>query len=82
MSPISSNLNSVNVSSAAGSGLVAIATGSRQLTQDAQQIANPDDPNVTNSLVDLNQSLLLAEAGANVISTSNQMLGTLLDVLA
>jgi hypothetical protein len=82
MSPISSNLNSVNVSSAAGSGLAAIASGSRQLTQDAQQIANPDNPNVTNSLVDLNQSLLLAEAGANVFSASNQMLGTLLDVLA
>jgi delta-aminolevulinic acid dehydratase/porphobilinogen synthase len=39
-------------------------------------------PDVANSLVDLNQSLLLAEAGANVISTSNKMLGTLLDVLA
>jgi hypothetical protein len=82
MSPISSALNSTNLSSAQGSGLAAIATGSQQLTQDAQQIANPDNPNVTNSLLDLNQSLSLAEAGANVISTSNQMLGMLLDVLA
>jgi len=82
MSSISNALNSVNVSGAQGSGLAAIATGSRRLTQDAQQIANPDNPNVTNSLLDLNQSLLLAEAGANVISTSNKTLGTLLDVLA
>ena len=82
MSSISNALNSVNVSGAQGSGLAAIATGSRRLTQDAQQIANPDNPKVTNSLMDLNQSLLLAEAGANVISTSNKMLGTLLDVLA
>jgi hypothetical protein len=82
MSPVSSAFMSVNVSSAQGSGLAAIATGSQRLTQDAQQIANPDNPNVTNSLLDLNQSLLLAKAGANVISTSNKMLGTLLDVLA
>jgi len=27
--------------------------------QDARQIANPDNPNITNSLLDLNQSLLL-----------------------
>jgi hypothetical protein len=82
MSPIGSALNSTNLPSAPGSGLAAIATGSQQLTQDAQQIANPDNPKATNSLLDLNQSLLLAEAGANVISTSNQMLGRLLDVLA
>ncbi|HEY2465355.1 MAG TPA: hypothetical protein VGI32_14950 [Steroidobacteraceae bacterium] len=64
------------------SGLAAIATGNQRLSQDAQQIANPNSPNVTGSLVDLNQSLVLAEAGANVISAENQMLGTLLDVLA
>jgi len=82
MSSISNALNLVNVSSAQGSGLAATATGSRRSTQDAQQIANPDNPNVTNSPMDLNQSLLLAEAGANVTSTSNKVLGTLLDVLA
>jgi hypothetical protein len=32
--------------------------------------------------VDLNQSLALAEAGANVISAENKMLGTLLNAFA
>jgi hypothetical protein len=82
MSPVSSIPFSANPASAQDSGLNAIATGSQRLGSDAQQIANPDSPNVASSLVDLNQSLVLAEAGANVISTENQMLGTLLDVLA
>jgi hypothetical protein len=81
MSPINGTFMSVK-SSAPSSGLAAIATGSQRLSQDAEQIANPDSPNVTSSLLDLNQSLLLAEAGANVIGTSNKMLGRLLDVLA
>jgi len=33
-------------------------------------------------LVDLNQSLQLTQAGADVVSASNKMLGTLLDVFA
>jgi hypothetical protein len=63
-------------------GLAAIARGSQRLTRDAQQIANPDSPNVTSSLVDLTQSLLLTESGANVLRTENKMLGTLLDMFA
>jgi hypothetical protein len=82
MSPISSISPSAGLASAQNSGLAAIATGNQRLSQDAQQIANPDSQNVTAPLVDLNQSLVLAQAGANVISTQNQMLGTLLDVLA
>jgi hypothetical protein len=82
MSPISSTPLSVSLQSAQNSGLATIAAGSQQLNQDAQQIANPDNPNATNALLNLNQSLLLTQAGADVISTSNQMLGTLLDVLA
>jgi hypothetical protein len=38
--------------------------------------------NVTNSLLDLNQSLFWLQQPANVISTSNKMAGALLDVLA
>ncbi len=64
------------------SGLSAIDAGNRGLNIDAQQIANPASQNVTGALVDLNRSLLLAEAGANVISTQNKMLGTLFDVFA
>jgi hypothetical protein len=82
MSSISSTSFSVNLSSAQNSGLASIETGSQRLIQDAQRIANPNSQNVTNSLVDLNQSLLIAQAGADVISTSNKLLGTLLDVLA
>jgi hypothetical protein len=82
MSPISSTSPSANLQSAQSSGLAAIATGNQRLNQDAQQIANPDNQNVANPLLDLNQSLLLAQAGANVISASDKMLGGLLDVLA
>jgi hypothetical protein len=82
MSSISGNLPPVSLPSAQASGLAALATSSRQLSQDAQQIANPANTNVTNSLLDLNQSLVQTEAGAAVIRTSNQMLGTLLDVFA
>jgi hypothetical protein len=82
VSPISNLFPSVGLSSAQNSGLAAIAAGNQKLSQDAQQIANPDSPNVTASLVDLNQSLVLTEAGANVISTENKMLGSLLDAFA
>jgi len=82
MSSIGSNLPSVSLPSAQASGLAALATSSQQLSQDAQQIANPTNENATNSLLDLNQSLVLTEAGAAVIRTSNQMLGTLLNVFA
>jgi hypothetical protein len=81
MNPIASP-SSVNLQSAQTSGLAAISAGSQRLNQDAQQIANPDSANQTNALLDLGQSLLLTQAGADVISTSNKMLGALLDVLA
>ncbi len=79
MSPV---FPSVSQPSALSSGLAAIAASNRQLNQDAQQIANPDNQNLTNPLLDAGQSLLLAEAGAAVIGTSNRMLGALLDVFA
>jgi hypothetical protein len=67
---------------AVGSGLATIAVGSQQLNQDAAQIANPDNGNLITPLVDLSQANLLAQAGAAVIRTSNQMLGSLLDTFA
>jgi len=82
MSSISDIFSSLSGPSAQASGLSAIAAGSQKLNQDAQQIANPDSQNITASLVDLNQSRVLTEAGANVISTENSLLGTLLDVFA
>jgi hypothetical protein len=73
---------SMNPISAANSGLATIRTSTAQLNQDAQQIANPANQNLTTPLVDSSQSLLLAQAGAQVIRTSNQMMGTLLDMFA
>jgi hypothetical protein len=82
MSPISQISTSVNLSNAQDSGAAAIATGNQKVSEDAQQIANPDSPSVTGALLDLNQALVLAETGANVISTENKMLGALLDAFA
>jgi hypothetical protein len=82
MNPIGGHSSSAGLAGAQNSGLAAIATESQKLSQDAQQIANPDRPDITAPLVDLNASLVLAEAGAKVISTENKMLGTLLDSFA
>jgi len=82
MSPISSTFPSVSFPNAQDSGRAALAAGSQQLSQDARQIANPANENLTNPLLDTSQSLLLTQAGANVIRTSNEMLGTLLNVHA
>jgi hypothetical protein len=82
MSPISPAAPSAGLPSAQSSGLAALATSSQKLSQDAQQIANPDNENVTNPLLDLSQAKLLTQAGAAIIRTSNQMLGTLLDMFA
>jgi hypothetical protein len=82
MSAISNTVTSASLSSAVNSGRTAISTSSQQLEQSAQQIANPANENLTNPLLESGQSLLLTQAGADVISTSNQMLGTLLNVFA
>jgi hypothetical protein len=81
MSPVSSVFFSNSLAGTQG-GLAAIAAGNQRLNQDAQQIANPDSQDVTPALLDLNQSRVLTEAGADVISTENKMLGTLLDSFA
>jgi hypothetical protein len=67
---------------AQSSGLNALATANQKLNDDAQQIANPNSTDVTAPLVDLNQALVLAEAGADVIRTESKMLGSLLDAFA
>ena len=82
MSPISPVAASSSLPSAQSSGLAALATSNLRLSQDAQQIANPDNQDVTNPLLDLRQAKLLTQAGAAIIRTSNQMLGTLLDIFA
>jgi hypothetical protein len=82
MSPISTAFPSASLPSAQNSGLTAIATATQRLNRDARQIANPADQSLTTSLLDSSQALLLAQAGAQVIRTSNQTIGTLLDIFA
>jgi hypothetical protein len=82
MIPIINNSASIGLSSALYSGRAALATSTQQVTQDAQQIAQPYSENTLDPLVDASQSLALAGAAANVIRTSNNMLGTLLDAFA
>jgi hypothetical protein len=79
-------MNSINpvsasVASALNSGLATISAGSQRLNQDAQQIANPDQ-SATGPLVDLGQASIEAQAGADVIRTANQMLGSLFNAFA
>jgi hypothetical protein len=75
-------MSPASLPSAINSGLATISKGSQMLNQDAQQIANPGNQNLTAPLINLSQSNLAAEAGADVIRTANQMLGSLLDVFA
>jgi hypothetical protein len=82
MSSIGGALRLISLPSAVSSGSAAIASGSQLLNQDAQQIANPDNQDLLDPLTNLSQSNLLAEAGADVIRASNNMLGTLLDIFA
>lgn len=82
MSSISSIATPLNLASAQNSGLNAIAAGSQKLHADAQQIANPDGGDDTAPLIDLSQALVLAQAGATVISAENKMLASLLDAFA
>jgi len=82
MNTISGTYSPASLTSALDSGASTIASGAQQLNTDSQQIANPDAPNPTNALLDLTQSAQLAQAGAAVVRTSNQVLGTLLNAFA
>jgi hypothetical protein len=82
MSTIGASFPTVSLSNAFNIGAAAIATSSQQLDRNAQQIANPDGQDSTNSLLDLNQVSQLSQAGADVIRASNQMIGTLLNAFA
>jgi hypothetical protein len=81
MSSISSLASSAFVS-AQSSGVNALTVANQRLSADAQQIADPNSADITAPLVDLSQALVLAEAGANVISTENKMMGALFNAFA
>jgi hypothetical protein len=82
MNSINAAFASYTLPTAQNSGRAALATSTQQLNHDAQQIANPAEGDVAAALLDSSQSLVLAQAGAQVIRTSNQMIGTLLDIFA
>jgi hypothetical protein len=52
------------------------------LVKAATQIAMPDNNNLTTPLVSTSQSLDLTQASAAVVSATDQMLGSLLNVSA
>jgi predicted PurR-regulated permease PerM len=82
MSSIGGALPLISLPSAVTSGTAAIASGNQMLNQDAEQIANLNNQDLLHPLMNLSQSNLLAEAGADVIRASNNVLGTLLDSFA
>jgi len=82
MTGVASGYSPNSVLGAINAGQAALVTSAQQLSQDAQALANPDTQNPTAPLMSASQSNVLNEAGAAVISTSNEMLGTLLDVFA
>jgi hypothetical protein len=77
-----SSISSGFPTSALASGQAAVANGGQRLGLDAQQVADPNSANADAALLDSSQTLLQAQAGADIIKTADQMLGTLLDAFA
>jgi hypothetical protein len=76
------NAPAAGVTSALRSGADLIDSADAQLNQDAAEIADPSAPDLTGPLLDLNQSLFTAEAGAAVVRAADRTLGSILDVFA
>jgi hypothetical protein len=81
MNPISS-ISSVSAPSALDSGRKALDRSNQQLNRDAQQIADPNRRDLAAPMVDSKRALQLTKAGAAVIKTADEMIGTLLDIKA
>ncbi|HTC50425.1 MAG TPA: hypothetical protein VK700_00655 [Steroidobacteraceae bacterium] len=74
-----------NLPDAAQSAQLGIARGIQGLNQDAQVVAQSvsgTGGDLTAALVDSLQQKLSVEANARVLGVSDQMLGTLLDIMA
>jgi hypothetical protein len=82
MTPVGNVFSPTSLAGADSGGAAAIAAGNQMLIRDARQIADPNSQDVTSALLDLNQSRVLTEAGADLVGTENKMLGTLLDAFA
>jgi hypothetical protein len=75
------------MNSVTGSAISGISTGLANLRQDAQAVAQSVMPSgggnsLTAALIDTLEQQLAVEASAKVLSTANQMLGTLIDTFA
>jgi flagellar hook protein FlgE len=74
--------------SAFSSGLSTVQSGQRRIDQAASDIAsnsvnrNSDAADTADNLVQLNVGKVEAQAGAKVIETSDEVLGTLIDIRA
>ncbi|MGY5450837.1 hypothetical protein ACVFI8_07835 [Agarivorans sp. MS3-6] len=73
---------------AANSGYQIIATANKQVSDSAQSLAEvsagrePQQNQVVDAIVSLNQAELYAKAGAKLIQTESTMMGSLLDIEA
>jgi flagellar hook protein FlgE len=59
-----------------------IQTGFNNLAQTSQQLANPNQPDKAQALVQHKLDANLVEVNAKSLKTADQMIGTLLDVMA
>jgi len=82
MSTISSFDTSSPLPGALSNATTGLQNGNQMLVKAATQIAMPDNNNLTTPLVSTSQSLDLTQASAAVVSATDQMLGSLLNVSA
>ncbi|WP_044410554.1 hypothetical protein [Thiomicrospira microaerophila] len=59
-----------------------IQTGFNNFTQTSQQLADPNQPDKTQALVQQKLDANLVEVNAKALKTADQMIGRLLDVMA
>ena len=59
-----------------------MAESSRQIAKGGNQVGEAGMPNQLKSMVSLKENLQLFDASAKVVKTSDQLLGTLLDLRA
>lgn len=77
----SSSIASVGASSLY-QGLSGMQNSAHQLNQNAQVLATPKHPDQTQALVDLNQNETQFQANAQSVKAYDELLGSLIDVMA
>ncbi|MGC9385368.1 MAG: hypothetical protein ACP5D0_00335 [Hydrogenovibrio sp.] len=59
-----------------------IQSGFNQLDQDSQKLANMNNPNKAEPLVSMKQTETQVESSAKALKTADDMIGTLIDIMA